>query len=112
MEDMTISILGTEYAVFFRTEEQDPKLEGLDGYCDWTAHEIVVKRYEKPGKMDVLDIPRAIRATIRHEIIHAFAYESGLAECSEWAQNEEMVDWIARQFGKMHEAFEDAGAMD
>ena len=43
----------------------------------------------------------------RHEIIHAFLYESGLSHNSEWANNEEMIDWIAIQFSKMLKAFEE-----
>lgn len=47
----------------------------------------------------------------RHEIIHAFLFESGLAENSEWAQNEEMVDFFAIQFPKLMEAFKNADAI-
>ena len=42
---------------------------------------------------------------IRHEIIHAFLYESGMKECSSatqsWVENEEMVDWFAIQIPKI-----------
>ena len=48
---------------------------------------------------------------LRHEIIHAFLFESGLAENSEWAQNEEMVDWIAKQGPKLIKAWQEAGAL-
>jgi hypothetical protein len=55
------------------------------------------------------------KKVLRHEIIHAFMYESGLWENSHdvegWAQNEEMTDWIAIQFPKMQKAFEEAGAL-
>ena len=42
---------------------------------------------------------------LRHEIIHAFLFESGL-ECNSlktynWAENEEMVDWFAIQSPKI-----------
>ena len=47
----------------------------------------------------------------RHEIVHAFLFESGLAENSEWAQNEEMVDWIAKQGPKLIKAWQEAGAL-
>lgn len=107
-----INVLGSEWEIIFRSKCDDPKLKDNDGYCDWTTREIVVDQYSTPDVMDCADIPRSIRNTIRHEIIHAFAYESGLAQCSEWAQNEEMVDWIARQFPKLLKAFQDAGAMD
>ena len=52
-----------------------------------------------------------IRKNKRHEIIHAFLFESGLAENSEWAQNEEMVDFFAIQFPKLMEAFKNADAI-
>ena len=52
-----------------------------------------------------------IRKNKRHEIIHAFLFESGLAENSSWAQNEEMVDFFAIQFPKLVEAFKEADAM-
>ena len=37
--------------------------------------------------------------------------ESGLAENSEWAQNEEMVDFFAIQFPKLMEVFKNADAI-
>ena len=40
-----------------------------------------------------------------------FLFESGLAENSEWAQNEEMVDFFAIQFPKLMEAFKNADAI-
>lgn len=47
---------------------------------------------------------------MRHEIVHAYLFESGLTECSgavnSWAINEEMVDWIASQFPKMKRTME------
>ena len=35
------------------------------------------------------------KSCLRHEIAHAFLHESGLSSNSEWAMNEEIVDWIA-----------------
>ena len=52
-----------------------------------------------------------VRKVKRHEIIHAFLLESGLAECSDWAQNEEMVDWLARMGPKINTAWQAAGAI-
>jgi hypothetical protein len=53
---------------------------------------------------------KQIKATLRHEIIHAFLHESGLSGSSvtdvPWAVNEEMVDWFAIQFPKMIKVFE------
>lgn len=52
---------------------------------------------------------------MRHEIIHAFLYESGLAEnfehANEFGQDETMVDWIAMQFPKILEVYKEAGCL-
>lgn len=49
---------------------------------------------------------------IRHELVHAFILESGLCECCTWAENEELVDWIARQFPKMNKVFSELNIAD
>lgn len=45
----------------------------------------------------------------RHELIHAFLYECGLNDSSDWARNEELIDWLAIQFPKINVLFEKAG---
>ena len=45
------------------------------------------------------------KRTIRHEITHAILFESGLDHNTEWARNEEIVDFIAIQFPKLLEIF-------
>lgn len=108
-----VNILGTEYTIYFRPESEDERLRDCDGYCDWTTREIVVER-EIIGNL--LDMEVYIRKVLRHEIVHAFALESGLHECSggtdAWASNEAMVDWIARQGQKIYAAWREAGALD
>ena len=47
------------------------------------------------------------KRTIRHEIVHAILFESGLDHNTEWARNEEVVDWIAIQFPKLLDIFKD-----
>ena len=108
---MVVNILGTEYTVNLVTEQAEPRLEGCDGFCDETTKEIVVENYkrgqqEKKGRLEIQE-----KKNIRHEIVHAFLFESGLAENSEWAQNEEMVDWFACQAPKIYAAFRAAGAI-
>ena len=53
---------------------------------------------------------------LRHEIVHAFLFESGLAESSfstdAWAKNEEMIDWIAFTGPKIVAAWQKAGCME
>jgi hypothetical protein len=47
---------------------------------------------------------------MRHELVHAFLFESGLHNDS-WAANEAAVDWIANQFPKILKAFQEAGCI-
>ena len=74
-----------------------------------------MKPIEEPtGRLPIWNAaltPYILRKNKRHEIIHAFLFESGLAENSEWAQNEEMVDFFAIQFPKLMEAFKNADAI-
>lgn len=48
---------------------------------------------------------------VRHEIVHAFLKESGLDCNSDWARNEEIVDWIALQGPKIMAAWTEAGCI-
>lgn len=108
---MTVTILGTEYKALLVTEENEPRLKDCDGFCDETTKEIVVKNYKRgmPGSKGKLELQE--QKNFRHEIIHAFLSESGLAENSSWAQEEEMVDWFAKQAPKLFKAFEEIGAL-
>lgn len=107
----TVNVLGRDYTIDFRTESEDAKLKECGAYCDYSCGEIII---EKPSDnvMNMRDQDKIARQKIRHELIHAFAYESGLAVNSPWAANEEMTDWVAIQFPKMLAAFTAAEAMD
>lgn len=107
----TINILGTKYTVYYVPEDRDDALKECDGYCDDTTKTLVVKQYKRgePGSKKALDLQE--KKNFRHEIIHAFLFESGLAENSEWAQNEEMVDWIAKQGPKLIKAWKEVDAL-
>ena len=49
---------------------------------------------------------------LKYEITHAFLAESGLRGNCDWADNEEMVDWIAIQLPKMYKACVEAHAIE
>lgn len=108
---MIIHILGTEYTVTLATEQAEPRLEGCDGFCDETTKEIVVENYKRGQANSKGNLELQEQKNIRHEIVHAFLFESGLAENSDWAQNEEMVDWVAKQGPKLLKAWQEAGAL-
>ena len=97
--DLLVNILGQEYRVIFN-DVTDPRLETADGYCDFTTKQIVV-RSDIPETVDtVADLDVYKNKVLRHEIVHAFLYESGLDNNS-WGGNEEIVDWIALQLVKI-----------
>ena len=106
---MKVNILGTEYTVTESTEAEDENLQGVDGYCDTSIKSIVIDKMDKVEPHMKKDLASHKRVVLRHELTHAYLYESGLAECS-WAQNEEMVDWIALQIPKMVNTFNEVNA--
>lgn len=110
----TVNILGTVYKVRLGVPyNKDDDLEGRFGYTSFSDKLIVVADictipgWEKASDSEFLD---TFYTTIRHEIIHAYLYESGLNGSSNsgdaWARNEEMVDWFAIQFPKIIKTFE------
>lgn len=97
---MKVNILGTDYEVITQTEEENPKLKDAYGLCEMYSKKIVLSDI-KEDVMNVDNIEAFKRKVVRHEIVHAFFAESGLRSNSDYAQNEELVDWIAIQFPKM-----------
>lgn len=108
-----LNILGTEYTVEIRNVKHDDFLQRCDGYCDKSSHRIVVR--EKDDTCELEDFRAYQKKCLRHEIIHAFLFESGLAEnfehVKEFGHEETMIDWIAIQFPKMLQVFLEADAM-
>ena len=112
VKDCTIDVLGKPWTIYIRTEEQDNLLKEMDGYTDWTQRRIVVSAID--GTLRDMEAYR--RKVTRHEIVHAFLFEVGLAEASApaeaWAHNEEMVDWFAKMGPRIFAAWQEAGAME
>lgn len=116
MENRKINILGTEYQIEFRKEDEDATLKTYNGYCDVTVKLIVV--LAEPNKeCDCEDFSFIQKKTLRHEIIHAFLMESGLFNNTYnvetgWASNEEMVDWFAIQSPKIFKVYSELELID
>lgn len=118
---MTLNILGTDYTVEYRKYQEDPYFSkrNLSGYCAHQLHLIVIglmrtfPDFEEESCEMILSIEHE---TLRHEIVHAFLYESGLDSSSSevngsWARSEEIVDWFALQGPKIFKVWEEAGAL-
>ena len=111
-----VFILGTRYTIIITKDiEHYPILEKNSGYVDYSIKTIVIKYvdYDVKRMKNGLYILTEI---IRHEIIHAFLYESGLDSCSNvfegpWATNEELVDFFAIQLPKIVKTCMDIGTV-
>ena len=88
----TINVLGTDYDIYLHNKKQDDAMESLDGYCSYERKYIVIDK-DQPFLHQ--------QHVLKHEIVHAALYESGLDSSTDWATNEEIVDWIAHQLYKM-----------
>lgn len=107
---MKIDILGTTYQIEHHNAGDDLKLEDANGYCELYSKKLIIEDIPD-HPMNFEDLEKFKKHVVRHEIIHAFLHESGLANNS-WANDEELVDWIALQFPKLLNAFERADCLD
>lgn len=109
---MTVSILGREYDIVEKSRANDRVLleKDIDGYCDKSIARVVVCDMKTREVDSLCDLERHKKKVMRHELIHAFLFESGLEQECFWSC-EEMIDWLACQFPKMSKAFDEAGCM-
>lgn len=115
----SVNILGTKYTLRKVPPGQDAFMDKMQfgGYCDGVSKEIVlldIKALPDWSNEPKEAIKRKEDETMRHEVVHAFLNESGLGWNSSpveraWAKNEEMVDWIAIQFPKIVQVFDELG---
>ncbi len=118
---LKVNILGTPYVIRYVDPGEDAYMDDneIGGYCAFYSKEIVILNVEKKADWKNESPERVADEkcrTLRHELIHAFLDESGLAWNSfpaqrAWARNEEMVDWFAIQMPKLLEAFRAAGCL-
>jgi Zn-dependent peptidase ImmA (M78 family) len=91
----TVDILGTTYTIYETTTDHDELLKKFDGYITPTTKTIMLNKNAAPLYKKYI---------LKHELAHAFLYESGLDDQS-WGSNEEIVDWIALQLEKISKTF-------
>ena len=104
-----VNILGTEYEIIIDApDEMLP--EDADGAMDHSVKRIVVAKFES-DRDSVKDLDVYRKKVLRHEIIHAFLFESGLwnnsGNVTAWGQSEEITDWFAIQSPKIIKVFEE-----
>lgn len=103
---MKANILGTEYKIIIKSDTEEPRLEKSWGLTDvYTKEIIIASDCDKETNETCKNLNEFKNKVIRHEIIHAFLYESGMKECSNatasWVENEEMIDRFAIQIPKI-----------
>lgn len=103
---MKVNVLSTVYRIKYV-----PSLDGRGGETDFYTKEIRISEQEDiPAEYKTDNLKEMQRHVLRHELIHAFLFESGMDQSSAaheaWAVNEEMIDWMAIQMPKIMAAFD------
>lgn len=110
---MKINVLGTEYTILFDVPDEEMP-EGADGCMDQSIRTIKIGKFVS-DRNSIQNLDDYRKKVLRHEIIHAFLYESGLwnnsGTVTAWGQSEEITDWIAIQFPKMLKVFKEADCL-
>lgn len=106
----TINVLGTDYNILYKDSKDDSYLDGKYAYCNFLTKEIVVRTNIDELTEEEIEIRH--KRTLRHETLHAYLYESGLDTESEWARNEEMIDFFAIQFEKIYKTYDKNGMLE
>ena len=89
--EIKINILGTDYKIIYENFGRDNR----DGYCDVEKKEIHIDT-------QITNNTRK-KIVLKHEIMHAFFFESGLEE---YFCDETIISFIALQFDKINKIFE------
>ena len=109
MEKKTVNILGREYKVVIQSESENPKLKENSGLCEQYSKKIIISDFDgaEEDVMLVENFEDFKKKVLRHECFHAFFGEAGLRSNSEYAENEELIDWLAIQSPKIFKAFQE-----
>lgn len=113
LKAMNINILGSEWSIDYKTPETDKMLSKARGYTNYSSRRIVIDM-SCSECLAADECACYLKKVLRHEIIHAFLFESGLGgnfEHRKLGHEETMVDWIALQFPKIYQAFREAGCL-
>lgn len=99
-----MNILGSEYTLIIDTD-----------YCEEANADGITERYDKKiyvrSVQDMLEKDSAIQAkqrrydeTLRHELFHAFLFESGL---DSYSCDETLVQWLASKIPQVLQTFKE-----
>ena len=106
-----LDILGDDWTVRIIPTEEDERLKDCDGFTDITSRTITVDSMDTVKRFELDDKSAYVKHAIRHEVVHAFFFASGLGfnfEHKDIGHEETVVDWIACQFHKLRRTIEQA----
>ena len=109
-----IDVLGRTWTVFFLPPDEFRDIIGLAHECDGLTDPTVRKIFVLCKDYDFIDPMTYTKEVARHEVIHAFLYESGLSSSWEhdpFGHDETFVDWVAIQMPKIIKACRKLGCM-
>ena len=113
--DLVVSVLGTNYAIYMNVPDtEDETLKKCSGYCDKTTKRVIVAKISEDCNLG--DSMEWVKYVLRHELIHAFLFESGIGGDTTWdiegeEHPEHMVEWFGMQFPKLAKLFEEIGVL-
>jgi len=100
MATQKVTILGSEWKIITK------RVSNADGQCCAGIKQIWISN-------DIDTIATSRNRVLRHEILHAFMFESGLGYNFHATDvidvNETMVDWFAIQYPKIKQVFVELG---
>ena len=114
MKVYNLDILGSKWQLKVIPRESDPMFESVDGYTDRSTKTMFVADGTFNDVDDLQNFEAYMKEVKRHEIVHSFLYESGLAQNmyhAPYGHDEMCIDWFAIQIPKMLKAFEKAEAL-
>ena len=113
-KEYVLNILGSEWTMRVRKSEDESCLKNADGVTDRSTKTMYIRADQDGVDNPLEDYTRYQKEVKRHEIIHAFLFESGLGNETyhpEYGHDEQIVSWFAIQFPKLQKAFEQADAL-
>lgn len=120
LKSNSVNILGTIYSVEISDEHFDNEdCSDYVGFIELSTKSIYLRGVKSLNEKLNLNFSNDksaeiyIKETLKHEIVHAFFYESGVADCAgnvnSWANNEPVVEWFAKQGEKIIKAWIEIG---
>ena len=107
-----INVLGINYSIKTNAKRCDDL--NANGLCETQSKILYLNDFQEQAKdtesLELLTTSYRNKV-LRHEIVHAFLFESGMSNNScgvkSWATNEEMVDWFAIQSPKIFKIYQE-----